>query len=219
VATVQEFLQQLGPAVVSALFPQQDIALEQIAQEIARQELLGGVDALPRDVFGQPTQDALLHHMNLANMLLQAGKIDEARQRVESILPFIQGRTITPQMRAALQSFALGLASTREVPLEDVLRLVPGRAPGTYTIQSALQDYAWRAALRDMTGVGIEPMTGQPGVLPQIMQWLSLTGASLPGVLTSAVVTAAESPAVRRFIQLLFDLLNIGEESNEDNNQ
>lgn len=218
-ATVQDVLQQLNPVVRSALFPQQDIAIERIAQEIARQELLGGVDALPRDVFGQPTQDALLHHMNLANMLLQAGKIDEARQRVESILPFIQGRTPTPQMREALQNFALALASTREVPLETVLQFVPGRAPGTYTIQSALQDYAWRSALRGLTGVGIEPMTGQPGVLPQIMQWFSLTGASLPGVLTSPLATAAQVPAVRWIIQLLLDLLNIGEGSEEDNNQ
>jgi len=219
VATVQEFLQQLNPAVRSALFPQQDITLEQIAQEVARQELLGGVGALPRNVFGRPTQDALLHEMNIANMLLQAGEIDEARRRVESILPFIQGRTPTPQMREALQNFALALASTREVPLENVLQLVPGRAPGTYTIQSALQDYAWRSALRGLTGIGIDPMTGRPGVLPQIMQWLSLTGASLPGVLTSAVATAAQSPVVMRIMQLLFDLLNIGGENNEDNNQ
>ena len=218
-ATAQEILQQLNPAVVGALFPQQDITLEQIAQEIARQELLGGVEAIPRNVFGRPTQDALLHQMNIANMLLQAGEIDEARQRVESILPFMQGRTLTPQMRGALQDFALALASTREVPLENVLQLVPGRAPGTYTIQSALQDYAWRSALRGLTGIGIDPMTGQPGVLPQIMQWLSLAGTSLPGVLTSPVATDAQFPTVRWIMQLLLDLLNIGGENNEDNNQ
>lgn len=217
-ATAQEILQQLNPAVVGALFPQQDITLEQIAQEIARQELLGGVEAIPRNVFGRPTQDALLHQMNIANMLLQAGEIDEARQRVESILPFMQGRTLTPQMRGALQDFALALASTREVPLENVLQLVPGRAPGTYTIQSALQDYAWRSALRGLTGIGIDPMTGQPGVLPQIMQWLSLAGTSLPGVLTSPVATAAQSSA-GWILRLLLDLLNIGGENNEDNNQ
>lgn len=217
-ATAQEILQQLNPAVVGALFPQQDITLEQIAQEIARQELLGGVEALPRNVFGRPTQDALLHQMNIANMLLQAGEIDEARQRVESILPFMQGRTLTPQMRGALQDFALALASTREVPLENVLQFVPGRAPGTYTIQSALQDYAWRSALRGLTGIGIDPMTGQPGVLPQIMQWLSLAGTSLPGVLTSPVATAAQSSA-GWILRLLLDLLNIGGENNEDNNQ
>src|SRR5690606_223437 len=149
----------------------------------------------------------------------QADESDEARQRVEAIRPFMLGRTIKPQMRWALQDFALALASTREVPLENVLQLVPGRAPGTYTIQSALQDYAWRSALRGMTGIGIDPMTGRPGLLPQIMQWLSLAGASLPGVLTSPVVTAVQVPAVRWIMQLLLDLLNIGGENNGDNNQ
>ena len=216
-ATDQEILQQLSPALRSVLFPQQDIAFERLLQEIASRELLGGVDALPRDVFGHPTQDALMHQMNLANMLLQAGKIDEARQRVESILPFIQGRTITPQMRAALQDFALALASTREVPLEYVLQLVPSRAPGTYTIQSLLQDYAWRAALRDTLGVGIEPTTGQPGVLPRIMQWFSAAGTAQPGVLTSPVITALHVPEVSWIMRLLLNLLD--EENNEDNNQ
>src|SRR5690606_42139554 len=103
-------MQRLNPVVRYVLFPQQDVTLEQIAQEIARQELLGGVEGVPRNVFGRPTQDALLHQMNIANMLLQAGEIDEARQRVEFILPFIQGRTPTPQMTEALQNFALVLA-------------------------------------------------------------------------------------------------------------
>src|SRR5690606_37425152 len=105
------------------------------------------------------------------------------------------------------------------VPLENVLQLVPGRAPGTYTIQSALQDYAWRSALRGLTGISIDPMTGQPGVLPQIMQWLSLAGTSLPGVLTFPVATVAQFPSARWIMQLLLDLLNIGGENNEDNNQ
>lgn len=219
-ATVQDVMQQLSPVVRDVLFPQQDVMLERIAQEIARQELLGGVESLPRNVFGRPTQDALLHQMNIANMLLQAGEIDDAIQRVESILPFIQGRTPTDQLARALQNFATALASTRRVPMEEALRFVPQRRPGTYTMQALLDDYAWRAGMRELMNVGIDPATGQPGVLPQIMQMLSLAGMALPGTLTSPIVTAAQVPAVRILLGLLLglaDLLGIGEE--ERNNQ
>src|SRR5690606_12797528 len=156
-------MQQLNPVVRDVLFPQQDIAFERLLQEIARQELLGGVEALPRDVFGRPTQDALLHQMNIANMLLQAGRIDDAIQRVESILPFIQGATPTDQMARALQNFATALIGTQRVPMEEALRFVPQRRPGTYTMQALLDDYAWRSGLRGMMNVGIDPATGQPG--------------------------------------------------------
>lgn len=219
-ATVQDVMQQLNPVVRNVLFPQQDIALEQIAQEIARQELLGGVEALPRNVFGRPTQDALLHQMNIANMLLQAGEIDEARRRAESILPFIQGATPTDQLARALQNFATALIGTQRVPMEEALQLVPQRRPGTYTMQSLLDDYAWRAGLREMMNVGIDPATGQPGVLPQIMQMLSLAGMALPGTLTSPIVTATQVPAVRLLLGLLTglaDLLGIGEEERNNN--
>ena len=155
-ATVQDVLQQFSPVVRNVLFPQQDVMIERIAQEIARQELLGGVEALPRNVFGRPTQDALLHQMNIANMLLQAGEIDDAIQRVESILPFIQGRTPTDQLAGALQNFATALIGTQRVPMEEALRFVPQRRPGTYTIQSLLDDYAWRSGLRGMMGLGID---------------------------------------------------------------
>lgn len=219
-ATVQEFLQQLSPAVRSVLFPQQDIAIEQIAQEIARQELLGGVEALPRNVFGRPTQDALLHQMNIANMLLQAGEIDDAIQRVESILPFIQGRTPNDQLARALQNFSTALIATQRVPWEEALRFAPQRRPGTYTLQALLDDYAWRSGLRGMIGMGIDPATGQPGILPQIMQTFSLAGMALPGTLTSPVVTTTQNPVVQFFLALLAglaDLLGIGEEERNNN--
>lgn len=219
-ATVQDVMQQLNPVVRNVLFPQQDIALEQIAQEIARQELLGGVEALPKNVFGRPTQDALLHQMNIANMLLQAGEIDEARRRAESILPFIQGATPTDQLARALQNFATALVSTRRVPVEEALQFVPQRRPGTYTMQSLLDDYAWRAGLRETMGIGIDPATGQPGVLPQIMQMLSLAGMALPGTLTSPIATATQVPVVRLLLGLLTglaDLLGIGEEERNNN--
>src|SRR5690606_13927618 len=210
-------MQQLNPVVRNVLFPQQDVMLERIAQEIARQELLGGVESLPRNVFGRPTQDALLHEMNIANMLLQAGEIDEATRRVESILPFIQGATPTDQLARALQNFATALIGTQRVPMEEALRFVPQRRPGTYTLQSLLDDYAWRSGLRQMMGLGIEPATGQPGILPQIMQMLSLAGMALPGTLTSPIATATQVPVVRLLLGLLLGLLGIGEE--ERNNQ
>src|SRR5690606_37787657 len=208
-------MQRLNPVVRDVLFPQQDVTLERIAQEIARQELLGGVEGVPRNVFGRPTQDALLHQMNIANMLLQAGEIDEATPRVESILPFIQGATPTDQMARALQKFATALIGTQRVPIEEALRFVPQRRPGTYTMQALLDDYAWRSGLRGAMGLGIDLSTGQPGVLPQIMQMLSLAGMALPGTLTSPIVTAAQVPAVRLLLGLLLglaDLLGIGEE-------
>lgn len=217
---VQDVLQYLSPVVRDALFPQQDIAFERMLQEIARQELLGGVESLPRNVFGRPTQDALLHQMNIANMLLQAGEIDDAIQRVESILPFIQGRTPTDQLARSLQNFAAALISTQRVPWEEALRFVPQRRPGTYTLQALLGDYAWRAGLRELMNVGIDPATGQPGILPQFMQMLSLAGMALPGTLTSPVVTAAQVPAVRFLLALLTglaDLLGIGEEERNNN--
>jgi len=218
VATVQDVMQQLNPVVRNVLFPQQDVTLERIAQEIARQELLGGVEGIPRNVFGRPTQDALLHEMNIANMLLQAGEIDEARRRVESILPFIQGATPTDQLARALQNFATALIGTQRVPMEEALRFVPQRRPGTYTMQALLDDYAWRSVLRGMMGLGIDPATGQPGVLPQIMQMLSLAGMALPGTLTSPIATATQVPVVRLLIGLLTglaDLLGIEERNNQ----
>jgi len=217
VATVQDVLQQLNPVVRNVLFPQQDVMIERIAQEIARQELLGGVEALPRNVFGRPTQDALLHQMNIANMLLQAGEIDDAIQRVESILPFIQGRTPTDQLARALQNFSTALIGTQRVPWEEALRFVPQRRPGTYTLQALLDDYAWRAGMREMMNVGIDPATGQPGILPRVMQALSLAGMALPGTLTSPIVTAAQVPAVRLLLDLLLGLLGIGEEERNNN--
>jgi len=220
VATVQDVLQQFSPVVRNVLFPQQDVMLERIAQEIARQELLGGVESLPRNVFGRPTQDALLHQMNIANMLLQAGEIDDAIQRVESILPFIQGRTPTDQLARALQNFATALVSTRRVPMEEALRFVPQRRPGTYTLQSLLDDYAWRAGMREMMSVGIDPATGQPGILPRIWQAFSLAGMALPGTLTSPVVTDTQNPVVRFLFALLTglaDLLGIGEDERNNN--
>ena len=217
-ATVQDVMQQLSPVVRDVLFPQQDVTLERIAQEIARQELLGGVEGVPRNVFGRPTQDALLHQMNIANMLLQAGEIDDAIQRVESILPFIQGRTPTDQLARALQNFSAALIGTQRVPWEEALRFVPQRRPGTYTMQALLDDYAWRSVLRGMMGLGIDPSTGQPGVLPQIMQMLSLAGMALPGTLTSPIATATQVPVVRLLIGLLTglaDLLGIEERNNQ----
>lgn len=219
-ATVQDVMQQLNPVVRDALFPQQDIAFERLLQEIARQELLGGVESLPRNVFGRPTQDALLHQMNIANMLLQAGEIDDAMRRVESILPFVQGATPTDQLARALQNFSTALAGTHRVPLEEALRFAPQRRPGTYTMQSLLGDYAWRAGLRETMNVGIDPATGQPGVLPQVMQMLSLAGMALPGTLTSPIATATQVPAVRTLLGLLLglaDLLGIGEEERNNN--
>jgi len=220
VQDVQDVLQQFSPVVRNVLFPQQDIAFEQMLQEIARQELLGGVESLPRNVFGRPTQDALLHQMNIANMLLQAGEIDDAIRRVESILPFIQGRTPTDQLSRALQNFAAALIGTQRVPMEEALRFVPQRRPGTYTLQALLDDYAWRSGLRGMIGLGIDPATGQPGILPQIWQTLSLAGMALPGTLISPVVTATQNPVVRFLLGLLTglaELLGIGEEERNNN--
>src|SRR5690606_4181695 len=202
-------MQQLNPVVRNVLFPQQDIAFEQILQEIARQELLGGVESLPRNVFGRPTQDALLHQMNIANMLLQPGEIDDAIRRVESILPFIQGRTPTDQLARSLQNLAAAVLCAQRVPMEEGLWFVPQRRPGTYTIRSLLDDYAWRSGLRGMFGLGIEPATGQPGILPQIMQRLSLAGMALPGTLTSPVATDTQNPVVRFLFALLTGLADL----------
>src|SRR5690606_15269136 len=107
--------------------------------------------------------------MNIANMLLQAGEIDDAIRRVEPILPFTQWRTPTDQLARALQNFATALIGTQRVRWEEALRFVPQRRPGTYTLQALLDDYAWRSGLRGMMGMGIHPATGQPGILPQIM--------------------------------------------------
>src|SRR5690606_22287386 len=194
-------MQRLNPVVRDVLFPQQDVTLERIAQEIARQELLGGVEGVPRNVFGRPTQDALLHQMNIANMLLQAGEIDEATRRVESILPFIQGATPTDQMARALQNFATALIGTQRVPMEEALRFVPQRRPGTYTMQALLDDYAWRSGLRGMMRQAIDAATRQAGAVRAVLQPRSRGGLALPRALSSSSAPSTRVPVARRSIR------------------
>ena len=191
-----------------------DQEIEQLAREIAAQELLSGPESLPKSVFGTPTRDALLHQLNIANTLLQAGEIDKARQRVEGLLPYVQ--TPTPQIRQALQKIATALVSTGEVPVETAMSYVPPRPQGTLTARSALQDYAFRSGLREELGFGIDPQTGQPGLIPQTYELMSLIGMALPGVLVNSLMSLP--PTWRdRLLNLLVNALDLDEADNKGN--